>query len=456
MLLSFRTFVQSILQQQPSVTVANGKILLAVSGGIDSVVMAHLFHLSGKTCGIAHCNFGLRGDESDGDEKFVRDLAYRYQFSFHHTRFDTENFAADNKFSIQMAARKLRYQWFDELAREYRYDYIAIAHHADDVAETMLINLTRGTGPAGMHGIAASGNKIIRPLLFASRKELEEFATIEKLTWREDSSNNEDNYTRNKIRHHVIPVLKEINPAFAEAALHHARITRDYEQLVHYLIELVSPTLIRKTGGGRVTHISLEQLKQLPATATLLYHLVNAYGFSPAQCHDILESSRTGATFLSPAHKLVIGRGELVIFEKTDAVEESRYEITEADHTITLPEGELEMERQIAGTFRQQPLPDEFTSRFCAFIDAESLEFPLVIRKWKTADAFHPLGMKGRKLLSDFFTDQKFSPEQKESVLLLCNGNDVVWVIGHRIDDRYKITDHTQTIRKFTWHPYHP
>jgi tRNA(Ile)-lysidine synthase len=426
-------------------------ILLAISGGVDSVVMAHLFHFAGWRCAVAHCNFSLRGEESDGDEEFVKKLALHYGFEFHSKRFDTEAYATDNGISIQMAARQLRYRWFDELMKEHGYSCTAVAHHADDVAETMLINLTRGTGIAGMHGMASAKEKIIRPLLDFTREEIVDFAESHHLSWRNDSSNSEELYTRNRIRHSVIPVLKEINPAITEALTRHASLMSGYEKIIEAYIETISKQLIRAGQSPETVTIDLQRLDSLPATEIILYHLLAPYGFNASECRQILQSRRTGAEFFAPGYKLVIGRDAFFIMPESNRITRNEFTIHESDAHNDLPAGTLTMERINNNLLKSSTLPDDFTKKEVAYLDSSNLTFPLAIRPWKAGDAFHPLGMKGSKLLSDFFTDEKFTPDQKESVLLLLSGPDVVWVIGHRPDHRFRITEKTESIRKFTW-----
>ena len=430
---------------------SSSNILLAVSGGVDSVVMAHLFHLAGWRCAVAHCNFSLRGEESDGDEAFVKQLAGHYGFAFHSKRFDTEAFATDNGISIQMAARHLRYRWFEELMKAHHYSCTAIAHHADDVAETLLINLTRGTGIAGMHGIAPAKDKIIRPLLEFTRDEITAFAETHQLSWRNDSSNNEELYTRNRIRHSVLPVLKEINPSVIGSLNHHASLMAGYEKIIEEYLTSVRKQLMRIHPSEETITIDLPLLESLPAPEIILWHLLAPYGYQASDCHQILQSRRTGAVFLAPGYKLVIGRGSLSLMPDENAAGSLEFTIHESDTHTDLPGGTLTMERIDSAVVQAPSLPDDFTKKEVAYLDSSGLLFPLTIRPWKPGDSFHPLGMKGRKLLSDFFTDEKFTPEQKESVLLLFSGTDVVWVIGYRIDHRYRVTESTPSVRKFVW-----
>lgn len=428
------------------------RVLLAVSGGVDSVAMAHLFHRSAIPFAIAHCNFRLRGEESEGDAQFVAQLAKQYGVPFHLKEFDTIAYADDNRLSIQMAARKLRYDFFHELHREHRYRAIAVAHHADDVAETMLLNMVRGAGIAGVHGIAQVQGVVVRPLLSLTGDEIRAYAQKHELVWREDSSNAEVFYTRNRIRHSVIPVLREINPAITEAMVRHARLMHDYEELLEHFMMGVSRELVRHQ--GTVTSVNLSKLMELPAPATLLYHLLHDFGFSATQCRQMAESSRKGAAFYSPTHKLVTGRGLLEVIPIPETEKVTGYHLHENSASVELPHGTLTMERMSNDYFEGGRLPDDFTDPRVAYLDSSLLEFPLHIRSWHHGDTFSPLGMQGRKLVSDFFTDEKFTPSQKEFAMVLLSGEQIVWLIGHRIDDRYRIKSESETIRRFEWREF--
>lgn len=424
-------------------------VLLAVSGGVDSVVMAHLFHRSAIPFAIAHCNFRLRGEESEGDAQFVSQLAEHFGVPFHLKAFDTIAYADDNRLSIQMAARKLRYDYFHELHRDHRYRAIAVAHHADDVAETMLLNMVRGAGIAGVHGMASVQGLVVRPLLSLTGDEIRAYALKHELVWREDSSNAEVFYTRNRIRHRVIPVLREINPAATEAMLRHARLMHDYEELLKHFISGVSRELVRQQ--GTVTSVNLSKLMELPSQATLLYHLLYNFGFTATQCRQMVESPRTGAEFYSHTHKLVTGREVMEIIPIPETGKVTGYHLHENSVSVELPHGTLTMERVSKEYFEGGRLPDDFTDPQVAYVDSSLLEFPLHIRSWHHGDTFSPLGMQGRKLVSDFFTDEKFTPSQKEFATLLLSGEQIVWLIGHRIDHRYRIKSESTMIRRFEW-----
>ena len=448
--LLFKRFIDFLgsqcLQQPPE------KMLLAVSGGIDSVVMMHMFWQSGYNCEVAHCNFQLRGEDSDADEYFVHQLAKLYNFPFHTTRFVTGEYAYEQRISIQMAARELRYKWFDELIEKDCCVAVAVAHHANDVAETMLLNLAKGTGLAGMHGIQPVHGNVIRPLLFATKSELEAYAAHHTLSWREDSSNAGVQYKRNLIRHEVIPVLEEINPDLTGALLRHAKLMTGYEALLNNYIVQLEAAMIHQSHHGAIKSISLKLLLNSPAPAVLLYHFLKPYGAGGVLCEEILAKGQAGTEFYSNGFKIVRDREALTIFDP-DFFKDEVFVLHEVKEPLDLPFGKLsgnQLSFDVPPVF--QNLPD-FGDSNTAYIDMSELKFPFVIRKWHNGDSFKPLGMTGRKLLSDFFIDSKFTSAMKEVVFLLVSGGEVVWVIGHRIDDRYKITEATKICLRFSYTP---
>jgi len=433
-------------------TDASEKIVLAVSGGEDSMVMLHLFHQAGFSCEVAHCNFQLRGDEADADEELVRQMAAQYHFPFHVNRFLTEEFAIANSISIQMAARQLRYDWFDDLIEKYRFHAVAVAHHANDVAETMLLNLTKGTGIAGMHGIRAVHGNVIRPLLFATKNELDAYAAHNNIKWRTDASNFEVYYQRNKIRHEVIPLLEQINPDFTGAMMRHAKLMTGYEALLQNYFSQMENKIVHHSNEGRITSISFEALQASPAPAILLFHFLKPYGVNGILCDEILASSTVGAEFYSSGFKMVRDREALTIFDPTLLTDEE-FELYETGNELKLPFGMLTIAAlNLDSGINIQSLPG-FTDGQIAYVDGASVRFPLTVRKWRQGDSFHPLGMKGRKLLSDFFIDSKFSSAMKEVVYLLMSEGEVVWVIGHRIDDRFKLGKTTKKSLRFSYIP---
>ena len=428
---------------------SNQNVLLTVSGGIDSVVMTHLFYIAGYQCTIAHCNFQLRGAESEGDEKFVEQLAIQYNFEIHKKKFNTLEFAENNGLSIQMAARDLRYAWFEKLAKEFGFAGIATAHHANDVAETMLINLVRGTGMAGMHGIPKQNGLIFRPLLFAHRTEVELYAHENKLIWREDSSNKSDDYTRNKIRNIVLPLLAEINPQVIDAFNKYAASVLAHEQLTKKYILEICHRLIVSHHEGMIKTISLKNLLSYPAPNLLLQLILSDYGFNETICHEILSTEQSGKQFNAPEYKLIRDREQLTLFDIDKVADSSNYKIAESHGSLQLNPGNLNYSKLPIFDFTN--MPDDFRNKSVAYIDADLIKFPLTVRRWKEGDRFRPLGMIGKKLISDYFTDEKISSAEKELVYLLLAGEEVVWVVGYRTDDRFKITENTKEIMKFAY-----
>ncbi len=430
--------------------ISGQKILLAVSGGIDSVVMLQLFSNAGIQCAVAHCNFQLRGDDSDGDEKFVQDIARQNNFQFHVARFNTAEVAVSNKISIQMAARQLRYEWLNKLAEENMYDAVAVAHHANDVAETMLLNLVKGTGLAGMHGIRAVHGKIIRPLLFATKEELVHFAEANGIVWREDASNSAVHYQRNLIRNKVMPVLAQINPGLTNAMLQHARLMKGYEAILEKFISEMGNEIILTSSTGVFRTLDLVKIKSTPDPEIVLYHFLSFCEATGSLCEQILSSTQSGAVFYSGAFKLVRDRDVLTVFEHELRTHESFF-LNENEKSFRLPYGKLEVTLINVENPRGIDEIAGFSDPQAAFIDQSLLKFPLELRRWREGDSFQPLGMKGRKLLSDFFIDSKFTSGMKEIVFLLLSEGEVVWVIGHRISERYKIRETTRCIYKINF-----
>nr|WP_227006009.1 tRNA lysidine(34) synthetase TilS [Marinifilum sp. N1E240] len=413
--------------------------MVAVSGGIDSVVLLHLLKQMEIDCAIAHCNFHLRGDESDGDFEFVRDLAEQYGIPFYSKDFDTKEYAAENKQSIEMAARELRYEWFEQLRELLSYQYIAVGHHADDVAETVLINLARGTGIHGLTGIKAKLGKIIRPLLPFTRTELEAYAKVNNLQYREDSTNKETDFVRNKIRHQIIPVLEEINPSIRKTMTENVARFREVEQIYNDVIEENRLHLVFQRDDQLM--ISIQRLQELPSPSSHLFEILSPYGFHHRDVKMIAKSldSISGKRFFSSTHQLLRDRKYLIL-SNLEEVDQNMYEIEEADCETDIP---IEMEASFINRTPDFKFP---TSPKIACFDANKLKFPLLIRKWKEGDQFRPIGMKGTKKVSDYFIDKKFSLSDKESTWLLCSGERIMWIVGHRMDDRFKITDKTTKI----------
>ena len=414
-------------------------ILVGVSGGIDSVVLLDLLDKAGYSVAIAHCNFRLRGKESDGDEKMVVELARKYDVPFYKTSFDTNEYAQENKISVEMAARELRYQWFESIRAIHHLDYIAVAHHRDDQLETFFLNLARGTGLSGLTGMRPINGKIVRPLLFASRQEIENYRHKNFLDYREDSSNQNLDYQRNKIRHTLLPVMETLNPNFRDGMIRTMGYLDDVSKICEKAISLAwEQVSIRK---GNEFMISIAELKLLDPLSTYLFEFLKPYGFNSLVVSDIIASldGISGKQFISQTHRIVHNRELLILAplrhenRKHFYLEEGREELTSPVH---LKVGVI----QRKDSFK---IPD---SPLVACIDYSKLQFPLVIRKWQQGDYFKPLGMNGFKKISDFFIDLKLSLPQKENIWMITNGEQVVWIIGRRLDDRYKITSATQTI----------
>lgn len=425
------------------------KILLTVSGGIDSIVLCELFHNAGFKFGIAHCNFQLRGDESDGDENFVEALAEKYEVQFHSVSFDTSAFAKHNKLSIQVAARQLRYQWFEEIREQFNYKYIATAHHQNDSIETFFINLIRGTGIAGLHGILPKQNNIIRPLLFSTKEQIELYAKKSKLKNREDSSNASDKYVRNKIRHQLIPLLKELNPSIEQTIAEDIQRLSNTEKIYKKEIEKKHSKIVTKDKNG--IRLSIKELKKLEPLEAYLFEFLHPLGFNSTTINEIIDSlnSQSGKQFFSSTHRLIKDRDFLII--EPNQVSGIKYLVSEQKtENLFIKKGqkkfiynELVLNLKSVAKAENDKLK---TKNDIANIDFDKLQFPLEIRKWEKGDAFYPLGMKGKKKLSDFFIDKKLSIPQKENTWLLTSNNKIVWIIGLRMDDRFKITDKTTKI----------
>ncbi len=414
------------------------KLLLAVSGGVDSVVLAHLCHEAKLDFAIAHCNFNLRGEESDGDESFVVDLADFLDVEVFTQSFDTEKYASNSGISIQMAARDLRYEWFEELRGSLHFDYILTAHHANDNLETFLINLLRGTGPEGLSGIGNGKKNIVRPLLPFSRKEIENYAREKKLKWREDSSNELDKYTRNKIRHQIVPVMEEMNPQLLDSFAKTQEHLKECIDLVEDYISLIYPKIVEKNTYGY--SLDVEFLQKVPNSKAILYQLLKSFGFTEwNDVYDLL-TAQSGKMVYSGTHRLIKDRKKLLLTEKKkNDPENNHYLIEEGESFVMLPTGILHLSEVSA-------IEEKF--RNCIYVPKHKLKFPLEIRKWKKGDFFYPFGMKGKKKLSDYFKDEKFSIPDKENTWLLISGEEIVWVMNHRADDRFAVKKADKKILK--------
>jgi tRNA(Ile)-lysidine synthase len=418
------------------------RILLAVSGGRDSVLMAHFFQQSKINFGIAHCNFMLRGQEAMEDERFCRDLAQQLTVQFHQTRFETAEFAIERRISIQMAARDLRFEWLEQIRQKHDYDYIATAHHQNDAVETVLLNLVRGTGIAGLHGILPKRDRIIRPLLFLTRQEVDLLIHENRISYRDDASNFSSKYARNKIRLEVIPVLKELNPDLEATFESNSRRFAELEALLKEKAETVSRELI--TIKEDLIFLPVREVRSLTAVRTVLFEVLKPYGFTEPVIGDLIRSldGQPGSRFESHSHSLILDREHLIIGTRQDHTP-SDVAIGREDNRIRWNNMELGI-----STSDSPDKPDPSAKK--AVVDAELLDFPLTVRKWKIGDFFHPLGMKGRKKLSDFFISQKVPLIRKDRIPVVVNGNgEIIWVAGMRLDDRYKVTPNTKKVYIF-------
>jgi len=421
------------------------RLLIAVSGGLDSVVLCELCHRASYPFGMAHGNFQLRGAESDGDEQFVRTLADQYQVPVMVKLFETSRYARENKCSIQVAARELRYRWFAELLQS-GYQWLLTAHHADDNIETMVMNFFRGTGLAGLRGILPKAGNIIRPLLPFSRRELAAFATRNGLTWREDSSNQEDKYSRNYFRHTIIPDIRSVFPAVEDNLKDNARRLRETEELYMQAVAAHKKRLL-ETSGSEI-RMAVLKLKQSSPVHTIVFEIVRDYGFSANQVQEVVRllDAPHGKFVQSSSHRIIRNRNWLVI-AANEAPPDSLVIIDKGQQSVsggllTIGSSEANIEVHTADPLR-------------AYLDSRELDYPLILRKWKPGDYFYPLGMRKKKKVSRFLIDLKLSPTQKERILVLESQKRICWVVGLRIDDRFRITPHTRgiTVLRFSGYP---
>lgn len=418
------------------------KVLLAVSGGVDSVVMCHLFAQTDFSFGIAHCNFALRGEESDGDALFVEALAKQYNIPFDLKNCDASDYAKKHKISIQMAARDLRFAWFEELCDKEDYAVYATAHHADDAIETYFINQLRGTGIAGLHGLLPKNGKLIHPLLFTTRNEIDTYIKQNKLSFREDSSNKSTKYLRNSLRHKMMPVLEGLQPAYRDILMQNMQRFSAAESIYLQKVEEERQRICRNEDDKLV--LSISELMKLENISTYVYEFLKAYGFGFSQAEDIVESIKSGepgAQFLTASYVLLRDRDELILTEKQD----DKREYFALDIEQGKGDFPIDLKWEVLNEVKFE------SDSHLAFLDFNKLKFPLKLRKWERGDAFYPLGMKGKKLLSDFFIDLKLNRFQKESIWLLLSGQDIIWVVGMRLDNRFRISSDTKRVLKIEY-----
>ena len=423
---------------------SSDRVLIAVSGGSDSMCLLHLLIQLRMDIAIVHCNFQLRGHESDEDENFVRQQAEKYSIPCFVKKFNTSEYAQITGVSIQEAARELRYAYFEQIRQTHRYQWVATAHHADDSIETFFINLIRGTGLKGITGIKPINQTLIRPLLFAFRNEIEQYCNENQIPFRTDSSNFSDKYLRNYLRHHIIPAFEQLNPAFRSTMLRNmANFQQAAKIYQHYVSHELNP-IAQYQPDGLIT-LSIKKITEQPSPSLALLELLQPFGFSPDTCNEIFRTleGETGKEFFSTTHRLVRDRDQLVIAKKTDDPNVKFY-IEKDVKTVTQPI-HLNLMEYNASDYTIKDNPN------IAALDADKIAFPLLLRHWQKGDYFIPLGMKNFKKLSDFFIDLKLSRIHKDRLWILANGQDIVWIVGLRIDDRYKLTPKTKRVLEIHW-----
>lgn len=444
------TRIQTYIQQH-NLFNSGTPILVACSGGVDSMVLMDVLLKLNYKIAIAHCNFQLRGKESDEDEQFIQQFTSQNNIPFHVIKFDTKAYKQDNDVSTQMAARELRYEWFEKIRKENGYHCIATAHHLDDQLETILLNITKGTGLKGLTGMSAKYGFIIRPFLEISKQEISTYANENKIGFREDSSNASDDYQRNLIRHQIVPQLQKINPSLHKSIIDFIDRMNDYETLSNEQIEVANKKCYSEKND--IVEIKLGFIKSHKAGQTILFHLLKEFGFNSDQVNQLhcswLQPTLSGKQFFSETHRIVIDRKSLFIVPKN--IERENYLIFDKiPNQIIFNNYKIQCSLVPINEATIKP-----SNRY-AFFDVDKIEFPLMIRYYKEGDYFYPFGMSkqktpgkvGKKKLSKYFKDEKFSLLDKENTAILFSGEKLIWLVGHRIDDRFKITAKTKTVLK--------
>jgi len=429
---NFKTHINQQLQ-----FLEKSKLIIAISGGLDSVVLAHLCHELKLNFALAHCNFNLRGEESNTDEDFVLDLGEQLDVEVFIQNFDTQAYADEYKCSIQMAARELRYDWFAELAEQLQFDYILTAHHADDNLETFLINFTRGTGLNGLTGIPIINDNIVRPLLPFTRDVIEAYAKENNMMWREDSSNVSRKYLRNKLRHQVVPILKEINPQLLDSFKNTLKNLNDTADIVDESLNAVAKRAITKIDDTGITY-NISEFKKVNNPKAYLFEMFKDYGFT--EWNDVvgLLDAESGKQVLSNSHRLIKHREHLILADLCDS--------EQSEESLLIKETDKSMETPIGILFLDEADAVIGNSKTTIHVDRNKVVFPLELRPWKEGDYFYPIGMKGKKKISKYLKDEKLSLVEKENTWVLTSENRVLWVIGKRPDERYKVINETKQI----------
>ncbi|MDO7874203.1 tRNA lysidine(34) synthetase TilS [Hymenobacter sp. ASUV-10] len=432
--------IRRFIQDHDLFSLESDSILVAVSGGLDSVVLLHVLHRLGVQLAVAHCHFGLRGDDADADEQFVRKLAKQYDVPYFAEFFQTKEFAEQEGISTQMAARLLRYRWFEQVRQREGLRYVATAHHQRDAAETMLLNLTHGTGLAGLHGIRAKNGHVVRPLLGVGRDDLHDYLVENRLIWREDDSNDSPVYQRNLLRHEVLPVLREINPNLDHTmALTAERVGGAEEIVRQYVADTAAQA---RRDESEITYLDTRVLQRTAATALVLHELLRPFGFSYPMVKDIVAAfgAEPGRRFDSPTHRLVKDREQLVITPRS-LQKFGTVQISAGQEVLKIDGLHLRLNLHEAAGLE---IP---RGKAVAALDADKLKFPLTVRPWQEGDWFMPIGLKGKKKLSDFLIDQKVPLNLKSQVQVLVSGDGkIAWVIGFRPDERFRVSEETARV----------
>ena len=435
----FKLFKTNIERKFPLLN--SSKVLIAISGGVDSVVLTYLCHICKLNISLAHCNFNLRGKESNADEAFVLDLAEDLDLEVFIESFETKAYARANKLSMQMAARELRYNWFEELASQLGFNYILTAHHADDDLETFLINLSRGTGLEGLTGIPEINDNIIRPLLSFSREQIVAFARKENLDWRNDSSNASTKYLRNELRHNVIPVLKGINPKLLQNFVKTQGFLKEAKTIVDDYVETVSDQVIKEIDEGQIS-FDIAKIQALNNPKAYLYELLKAYNFTEWDDVYNLLSAQSGKQVLSVTHRLIKNRDYLLLTVNNHAI------LNDGEVSFIISENEKQIQTHVGTLYFNEVDTFSKNEAYKFYSDKDKLKYPLELRKWREGDYFYPFGMTGKKKLSKYFKDEKLSLIDKENVWVLCSQDDIIWIINRRGDNRFKVSEDTIHVLK--------
>lgn len=433
------------LERRFPVDLKGKRVLVAVSGGVDSMVLAHLLRSAGIDIGLAHFNYQLRGADSEADAALVQETASHWELPFFSKTFPLKQYLAERGGSLQLEARNLRYEWLEQIRQEKGFDYIATAHHLEDALETMLQHFMRGAGLKGLTGIPPVNGLIIRPLLFAAREDIERYARDSHLVWREDASNATDDYDRNRIRHQVLPVLKDLNANWRETVLQNFQQLSETAEVFDWAIAHLRQQGFTSLGNG-VYRIDPAVCPQPGMWPTLLFEWLRPFGFGSTQVADICRTEhQSGALWYSAGWELLKDRTQFFLRKKENDPSEAVYYLGQEQKELCVPGGSFS---------RMEASPNLAKDRRTACLDAGSLNWPLVVRKWRAGDWFCPLGMQGkRQKLQDFFTHQKMTRFEKEQVWILQSGADICWVAGHRLDERFKVSEGTTQIVCLEWKP---